>query len=113
MTNYYPTVKVETFIVTKHPPTFHCRLTTQLRKRHTDGRYYLQNFVKDYVEQIDDSDDRIKVADRLVSFVNNFHRDVYYSHFLGIVDPDSPFMFFKEDSLQLPEEERLRQKLVK
>lgn len=95
-TVYYPKVEVRTFNNT-------IEISTNLRKKHTDGKWYLSRFLKhfSYTNPKD-----------IIAFVNRFHSEVYLFDKLGVVIAETSFsdmkMLMPEDPLQIEETERLR-----
>ncbi len=83
---------------------------TFLRKKHTDGKYYLQEFYKKYRFELNEP---LKTKDRIIEILNQIHTEVYNNLIYGIINPalktaifDEPI--FKLDSNQQEETERVK-----
>lgn len=96
---YYPKILVrQTIIDNNH----HYKLLSNLRKQY-NGKWYIARFVKEYST----SD-----SNYLISFINNFHKDVYMCQILGKIGPQPDWLneaseLYPLDTLQISETERL------
>lgn len=92
-----------------NPNAVRISLRTRLRKKHSNGKYYLVDFRRDAIF----SDKRFEGISKAQEI---FHMDVYAFIILGVIDekimikreemPDAPMFIIDPD--QTPEEERLK-----
>lgn len=91
---------------------YFCKIETNIRIKHTDGKYYLTKAIKGNRGEIKEIE---SVKNTLF---NTFIHEVYFAQQLMIVDPDmevqdihGPVKLFKLDPDQTDEKERLRNML--
>lgn len=109
----YPKVKVvqyKTAYLSQEPYTV-TEAFTLLRKKHTDGKWYLIGVRKDQHSQAGKETDPVDFLD----FINSFHREVYAQSVLGRIVPDlmdtEGYVAYEEDEDQREETERLQKTL--
>ena len=87
---------------------------TFLRKKHTDGKYYLQEFYRRISFELNEP---LKAKDKILNTLNQIHIEVYNNLICGIICPELKTVVFNEpiyklDANQQEESERVKEYLV-
>src|SRR3546814_15715716 len=106
----YPEINFDTVLIRREDGSkiYLTQISTYLRKKHTDGKWYLQYFFNDC---------RSEDYNSIEQCVNDFNRNIYVAQLFGNVIPELKNSTWGDNLLKLDEdkcseEERLKELLV-